>query len=292
MKKIILMVFAALCVSVAMAQDEEGGIVNKNGYAILPQAGDIAVGADATPYLNYLGNMLNGTSNNGLYLGDYTLFGKYYLTDETAVRLRLSWYTEKDLNRNYIRDDAAFLADPLSNAQTVDKQHVYESEFEIGVGYEMHRGRNRLQGFWGVEVGAGTGKYKETYEYGNPMVVANPAPTSYGSFYNDYWGTGGNLMNGGLERILEFDEGRSSYIGAGAFIGVEYFFLPSICIGGDLSLMGHASWNSQGKYTYESVDAAGNVNESLVPMEPGDRDFGIMTFRPAPFGELYLLFHF
>lgn len=62
MKKTLLVAAAALFASVTFAQ--EGIITNKKGTPILPQAGDYAIGVDATPFLEYFGNMFNGENFN------------------------------------------------------------------------------------------------------------------------------------------------------------------------------------------------------------------------------------
>ena len=44
--------------------DDDNGDKSKGGIPILPVAGDIAIGAEALPYLEYLGNMFNNTEDN------------------------------------------------------------------------------------------------------------------------------------------------------------------------------------------------------------------------------------
>jgi len=61
MKKISLMVLVALlAVTSINAQDLKG----KNGQPILPEAGDIGLGFNAIPLLNWFGNSFNGSTNN------------------------------------------------------------------------------------------------------------------------------------------------------------------------------------------------------------------------------------
>jgi hypothetical protein len=59
-KSTVLVAALALTATSAFAQ-----LTNKNGEAYLPESGDWSVGIDATPVLNYFGNMIGG---NGLKL--------------------------------------------------------------------------------------------------------------------------------------------------------------------------------------------------------------------------------
>ena len=57
----------------------------------LPTAGNFALGVDATPIFNYIGNLFNGTNtapgnSNTLDLSSSAIYGKYYLSDRLAVR--------------------------------------------------------------------------------------------------------------------------------------------------------------------------------------------------------------
>jgi hypothetical protein len=51
--------------------------VNKRGVYLLPQAGDFALGVDATPFLEYLGNLFSGSYDAPMF-GGGSIYGKYF----------------------------------------------------------------------------------------------------------------------------------------------------------------------------------------------------------------------
>ena len=61
--KVFLLAIALGLGSFSFAQDDDV-LTGKDGAAILPAAGDWALGFDAAPILNYAGNMLNGNTMN------------------------------------------------------------------------------------------------------------------------------------------------------------------------------------------------------------------------------------
>src|SRR5690554_8175712 len=81
-------VFAQDDYSAAFEQEQEEENTTQ-GSKYFPKAGDFGIGIDASPFLNYLGNAFNGSSNNQLKLGDNTLYFRYFLSDDAALRLAL-----------------------------------------------------------------------------------------------------------------------------------------------------------------------------------------------------------
>jgi hypothetical protein len=278
MKNIIILLML-LCFVPAFAQDtEQPATTSKSGVAILPAAGDIAIGADALPYLNYLGNIFNNTANNTLALGSNNLYFRYHLTDNSAVRAILSVVSTKNITRNYVQDDAAVLADPLTNAVVEDKSTTVVNGYALNVGYMMTRGTGRLQGFYGAQVGYGFNRTTMSYQYGNNITIANTAPTTF------QWGRV-------AERKLEVDNGITQNLGLGIFAGVEYYFLPKICVGGEVALSYGYQWSSQSNSKNEKM-IGGKIVEIDKQVSPGNKFFSLTTFRPATYGGLYLMFHF
>ncbi len=87
MKKLIIL-FTLLYLGLnVIAQDSI--LVNKQGRVILPQKGDIAIGLSADPFLNFIGNMFNGNTNNSLSLGDQNLYFRYFFSENEALRVTL-----------------------------------------------------------------------------------------------------------------------------------------------------------------------------------------------------------
>lgn len=294
MKKVIFAIALSLTsLATVSAQDEaavsESGsaLVSRKGIAILPQAGDFAIGVEATPYLNYFGNMFSGYTDekNTLDLGAQTIYGRYFLADDAAVRVMFKIDNSTDVDRSYVRDDAAYYANPLSTAQTQDAYTSRNREYVIGLGYQKYRGYGRLRGFYGAQLMVGFEKDSYEYSYGNPITSLNTAPTT--SYYGSV-----------ATRTLKGDDGLTTSFGIGALAGVEYYFAPKVCIGGEISLMYGYSKGSQSNYTTERWNGSNVVEEEHL-VSPGDTHSQLSTDRPATFGwadnvggNLYLMFHF
>jgi hypothetical protein len=281
MKKLIIS-FAIIIATLAASAQVAGDSIlrSKKGIPILPKKGDIAIGIDAIPYFNYLGNMFNGTSGNTLNLGSTTLFGKYYLKDNVAIRAAFSINNYNDMSRAYVQDDQAVILDPLSNAQTEDTYKEIGKNYDFDLAYQIFRGYGRLRGFYGIHAGYGYSRYKEKYTYGNPITGANQQPTIYYSSYD---------ANGSRE--LEYDGGINHSIFGGRLGGIEYYFLPKICIGGEITLSGSYDWSTQGNTTSERWNGTSVIEEDLASSPSGRTYSSLYTYRPLG-GGIYLMFHF
>ena len=70
MKRILILIFVVITVS-SFAQVES--VKNKNGKPILPLEGEIGLGVNAIPLLNWVGNSFNNTTDN-LYANQNKLY--------------------------------------------------------------------------------------------------------------------------------------------------------------------------------------------------------------------------
>jgi len=291
MKKVIISFGLCLCVVfAAMAQDMEEGsvnqaLVNKRGIALLPEAGDFALGIDANPILNYLGGFMGGRSTSGSYgIGgfDETIYGKYFLQDNAAVRVKLNLNFTQYKEKGTPKDDYATVNDPTNVAATTVDTRIRSNNFvDLAIGYEMRRGKGRVQGFYGAELNLGYGGNITKFEYGNPLTEANQNPTTtwwYGTPSQGY-------------RYLENKYGPQFNAGLGGFVGVEYFFAPQISIGGEFSL--RLSYFIQGQ---TEVTAEGFLNGKVHEYKYRERymydtafDAGLQT---RTWGNIFLMFHF
>ncbi|HEX2934646.1 MAG TPA: hypothetical protein VHO72_04780 [Bacteroidales bacterium] len=288
MKKILLSL-SIILISVAAFAQQDSILRSKKGVPILPQKGDWAIGADAVPYLNYLGNIFNNTSGNSLKLDQQTLYGRYFIADNAAIRLLILINKGSSRNSLYVQDDAAIFADPLSRAQTTD--YIVEKFTQIGfdLGYQKFRGYGRLRGFYGAHFGFGVTRNNNSYNYGNPMSIANSAPTSIDWEDKDPY----HLSN----RILEWDRGYEYGLNLGLIAGVEYYFMPKVCIGGEITLSASHSWKTQGNSKYEHLNGSVVEEYDIAESPKGRTGTNLYTQRPANFGakydgSLYLMFHF
>jgi hypothetical protein len=288
MKKYISVLFTLLFLAVNISAQEEaassGVLTNKKGIPILPKKGDCAIGISANPFLNYVGNMFNNTANNSLALSSYTLYFKYYLADNAAVRVFLDLDNSKSLYKEYVRDDAAYLTYPLSQAKVIDTRSVKDNYLGIGLSVQKYRGYGRLQGFYGIYANYYQGRTQTEYTYGNVITEANPDPSNY------YEGVADNSA-GGAGRKLYDDGGFGRSLGLGLLGGVEFFFMPKASIGVELDLGYSYNWSTQSNAKYEIWDGE-KVSEYERPSSPGTHSSSLYTYLPTTYGGLFLMFHF
>lgn len=309
MKRTLLVAALALGTGV-FAQD----LTSKKGEPILPEAGDWAIGVDANPFLNYAGNFFGKQNDNlapsfNFHNTRQVITGKYFVDAQTAYRggLRLGFTNQS--NRQMVDDRAStsFTAypNPTSRVENVWK----ESSTAVGLsaGIEKRRGKTRLQGFYGAELGIYMQSSKDKFEYGNGL---NPNGTP-GVFVDvnqdEFFGANNTDINPGIQavdangaRAIERKNGMSFGVGVRAFIGAEYFILPKMSIGGEFGWGIGMSTFGKSTTTYESTGFVGS-STTLSPSETvieGSKQggFSIDTDNAyagwGPSGSLRLNFHF
>lgn len=257
------------------------GTINSKGVSVVPEAKDFAIGIDASPFLRYVGNMFNSSNNAAPTFNGFNgaLYGKYFLTDKSAVRAKVNMNFSNTQQEATVRDDYRFATNPLDvNATTVDYLDTRTSNFEVRLGYEMRRGYGRLQGFYGGEFIIGRSKYVNDYTYGNAMTTLNQAPSSN-------WGSG-------YSRPLNSVSNTNLNVGLGGFAGVEYFIAPKIAIGGELGLSLYTNNVVKlGNTTTESFNFGTNAVEITTHRwnQGGVNTRGIQTVTS---GNIFINFHF
>jgi hypothetical protein len=289
MKKIIILaLFCGLMTSV-LAQNTErrdDPTLNRRGIALLPEEGDFAIGVSANPFLHYLGGFMGGNSlNNGPTFGwgQQTLYGKYFWKDNTAFRVKLHLDFMQTKFKDEVRDDYALLIDPTNiRATTIDTRTEYNNAIDLNLGYEMRRGKGRVQGFYGGEVYLTFAKNRYSYEYGNPITVSNQTPST-SAVQNTIPGVG--------YRTLENKNGAAFGFGLGGFAGVEYFFTPQISLGGEINLGFLYYIKGQDEITTEGFLDNGVVEYNYRERNINDNAFET-SIRTAIGAELFLMFHF
>jgi hypothetical protein len=288
--KIILGFLGALLLQTSVASAQET-MENKNGQEILPQAGDIGLGVNAVPILNFVGNTFNGNSNNTYIsqnrfvsnLGNNVIFGKYMLSGTTAIRAHLRVGISSFSNRNYVYDDTKNSPDSL----VTDYVKINNSTYVLGAGYEMRRGFGRLRGFYGGELFLGYGKSNQrTYQYGNVFGSLNAAPTTTAWDFNGNPGT----ENATAQRPVNVNSGGTFTVGIRPFIGFEYYFAPRIAIGTEFGWGLGYSVTGKGTSSVEFFEAtSGNTLQTTIPVQGSGR-WSIDTDNFN--GALFLMFYF
>lgn len=295
MKKTLLVLCLAFsCVALnaqSTTEEREMGTTTKSGQKILPQAGDMAIGIDATGFLEYLGNSFNNTSDNSAknifsyddnVFGANSIYGKYFLTDNTALRVKLHIGIDSYTDKQLVKDDKS--SDPYATVE--DSRKISNTGIGFRVGYEMRRGYGRLQGFYGAEVGFGvTSSGSETYKYGNDISVDDG-----GASYYDF-----NLDKEVFSdsRTLKRSHGSTVQGLVGGFAGVEYFIAPKLSVGGEFGLGLRFASQGKGKYETEFIETSASTgNQSVTTRETESGGSSSFEFKANYSAALTVAFHF
>ena len=264
MKKITLLLVALTFVIFnVQAQDEE--LVSKKGFAILPEAGDIALGVDFAPFVNTL-NFMGGTSTGPRmsFADGLSIFGKYYLEADMAVRVKFAFNSISTTKNGYVLDQNVIGA--TANDMVEDTETAGWSRYAFAVGAEMRRGHGRLQGYYGADfffeyANGSAANQNASYTYGNAMDAANvsPASTNFGQTI------------GGI-RTTEVVAGSAMSFGLRGFVGVEYFIAPKISLGGEVGWGVAYQIGNDGSETTEEWDAVSNSVKSITTKNGGMDD--------------------
>lgn len=311
MKKSILALAVVLGATTSFAQD----LTSKKGENYLPEAGDWAIGIDAVPMLNYIGNFF-GKANDNMNAGSIWDFnntnmliqGKYFVEEGKAYRagIRLGFGSEKSSVMVGDRQTAAPATNPwpAQPAMVENTMKAGSTNIAISAGLEMRKGSTRLQGFYGAEIAIGLMSSSEKYTYGNALAGSPAAIPVSVTADDDFGGNLGNDVDGMgnpvTTRMIETKSGLGFGLGLRGFIGAEYFIIPKLSLGGEfgwglvMTMSGKSttSWETVGM-----VDGAADTSVQTIE-EEGNKSstFGIDTqnvnpmFGPA--GRLNLTFHF
>lgn len=284
MKKIITTIALAVSLT-AFAQD---GLTSKKGEPILPEAGDYAIGIDATPFLEYAGNFFGKTAVNNAPTWNFQsvnamILGKYFKEANSAYRvgLRLGLVNQKGEVNTPKRGATA----PSFPAPTDDVKNTYKySNTRIGLtgGLEMRKGKTRLQGYYGGEVGLYFGGNKKTYTYGNalnPAASAGTAQVVVSLTGDDIDGTNvtSNTVAYGQTGNARITENKVSGIllfGIRGFVGAEYFVLPKLSIGGEFGWGIMFGSNGKQKITYETQGVPTGATDAVSGSVTHERKLG------------------
>ncbi|MEZ4738481.1 MAG: hypothetical protein R2818_03780 [Flavobacteriales bacterium] len=217
MKKQVL--FSAAMVAAMTASAQTGEITSNRGENWLSQSGDYGITFDATPLLNYAGNLFNGDSGNNIGQGltwanpYFAIQGKKLIDANTAYRgkLRIGFGSMKETNLV----DAAVqpVPAPIAPVQVEDVMKDSYMNVVLGAGLEKRIGSTRVVGVYGGEALIMFGNSKTVNEYGEALSADN--------------------TNGGAWRDTEAKNGSTFGIGVGVFGGIEWFCAPKVSLSGE-----------------------------------------------------------
>ncbi len=275
MKKTLLSIVLVLGVAGTYAQD----LTSKKGEPMLPESGDWAISIEATPLLNYFGNMFSQNGNtaptwNHLNVNN-TIIGKMFKDEKTAyrgiLRIGMTSNTERQMVAQATTSTFTF---PTLPTMVEDSWKHSSRYIGLGAGIEMRRGKTRLQGYYGADAMVGMSGSSDKFEYGN---TANPSGTPVvnpgdGTFSSDFGliitdpngGTNQSNLNYGNvtytndNRLLSLKSG-GFFFGVRGFIGAEYFVFPKISFGGDFGWGLTINSSGKSKAEYQAVEVVGGT---------------------------------
>lgn len=310
MKKSLTLLAFVLGMSGTFAQD----LTSKKGEPILPEAGDWGLSIDANPFLEYAGNFFGKTTTNVAptfnYLTPFQITGRYFKDATTVYRGSLRIGLGNVTERNMVEDRLAAYTNTANTYPTnaAEVENVWKSSgtnIGLSAGLEMRKGKTRLQGYYGGELGILFGSSKDKFEYGNALNSSTTTPVSVDT--DDAFAGSGNILSGltignvpGVDaRVIERKNGSTFGIGLRGFIGVEYFLFPKISLGGEFGWGFMMINNGKSSATVESqaVNAAGTFVNGETELEGAksgewhlDTDNNNSVWGPA--GTLRLNFYF
>ena len=277
MKKII---FTLMCACFALT-----GVSAQETKQYLPEAGDYALSVNLKPVLECIGGLLDEDAgmSGDVMNPTYSFAGKYMLTDNLAVRANVGLNINSYTDRNYVRDDAAYFLDPLSEDKVIDACTSKNNGVRFKAGVEYRVGKNRVQGVFGADLMFAYNNYSAEYAYGNAMTELNQHPTSY--YIYDY------IRDDAYRTLKNWNSSADLYGGLALTAGVEWFVAPKVALGFEASLYGYYQHGNQ---SYSELEWYNVVTEKVETwtelVSPGDRGFKVAT---GNFGaNLYMTFYF
>jgi hypothetical protein len=249
MMKKTLFAVAMLSTAIASAQDTSTDptlVKNRKGQEVLPKGGDIGLGFNAVPVIDFLVQSLKVGAVSGTSAGTTSQFtqnsaqqivGKYYLDPKTAIRARFGFNSLTTTQTSLVQDSkAVFEASKSGTPDDIraaglltvqDKRNFVQNDLVLAVGYEKRRGYARLVGFYGAEIGIARSAQKNSITYGN---VFSDQHTTV--FTNNFTTGATTIQNptGTSTRVLEEKIGAQWGLGLRGFVGIEYFVFAKISI--------------------------------------------------------------
>lgn len=210
------MMIGCLCTS---AQEKYYGS-EKNGFAL---------SINANPFLNFAGNMFNGTENNSLsdfegvknkLFSGVTVTGKYMLKDNFALDLGLGWDNEYETSYSFQDND-------IEKRTALNREATTAFMLKVGGEYLLRPGK-RLQPVLGADL---VYVHENSWDYVDQFENVNGI-----NKYTNYYGAPVNKL------------------GLIANIGVEYFICQNISLSGTVSLGLAKQWNKNSHATDSTKD--------------------------------------
>lgn len=264
MKKQVL--FSAAMVAAIGASAQTGEITSNRGENWLSQSGDWGLTIDATPFLNYAGNLLNGSLNNNAPAFNFNnqmlaIQGKKLIDANTAYRgmVRIGFGNQKTTDfeeQNPLPTPPPTFPNPNPQVENVTKDSNFD--LVLGGGIEKRKGSTRVVGVYGAMAYVSLGTSKRTREFGNALSNDNPD-----------------------QRDIEVKNGSTFGLGLMAFGGVEWFCAPKVSLSGEytwgLAMTSQGYSETTTEYWVPNQTGGGTVTAITEETGPKTSSFGIDT---------------
>lgn len=295
MRKTIIVALSLFVAGASMAQSKDGAeqIQNKNGKDMMPEKGDFGLGINVLPVFSYIGSLFgknnntyldNGWNKFATHFGANTLYGKYMITEKSAIRFNFRVGVINATTRYEVYDDTQTHPD----YKVEDMRKNNNTDVNIGAGYEWRRGKNKFRGIYGVEaMYTFNSGVNSSYEYGNLMNDGNIAPTSIFNATGGQFGGNGSPV---AERIISNKGGHYNGGGLRLFAGIEYFIGPKICLGTEFGYGLTVGGTGSSVRTTEYWDAATGELRQREFRTSSTTNFSLDTDNFN--GAVYLMFYF
>lgn len=262
--------------SIANAQTTQ--VTNDKGSVVTPEAGDWAIGFNAAPMFDYVGNMFNGSTSNSLSTqfidANNAIYGKMFVDENTAYRASIRIGTGSTTIGSVY---GGMNGDSLTNTAKYSGSAIV-----LGGGIEKRRGHGRLQGYYGgeLQISLGGSQSTENYEY---AVTADTANFNAGVLVDEFG-------DPSLSRTDSKKYGTTFGLGLRGFIGAEYFVLPKISIAAEYGWgLGFSSTGAAETVT-TTLDPTDNTTEQTTVLGGKSSSFNIDTDNLS--GAIRVMFHF
>lgn len=271
----------------------------------LPKAGDWAIGIDMQPVYEFFGNLFY-TGEGGIWnrntlgqfggedalgiTGNVTLLGKYMLDNTTAIRANIGVQKNVDYHYEYQPDNKAQFENPFSEQKVEDFYRENIAAYSFAAGIEFRKGKNRIQGFYGADLLFGVRKDRYVISYGNAITQINQTPDRTAA-YNGLGPIGVQAVPYWSQAYLTESYTKRTTLGIAGKLGVEYFVVPKLAFGGEVSLVFAENFEKGSYVKSEGFNPSSNeVEERTELIDPANRQLYIGTTDLG--GKLFMIFYF
>jgi hypothetical protein len=302
MKKSVLALAMAFGVTSAFAQD----LTSKKGEPILPEAGDWGISVLANPFLSYIGTI--GSASNtapafNFINGNNLIMGRYFKDEKTVYRagLNIGINTQSWTTPVYQDGQTAPAAGVVASTVN-DKKSQSTTGIGLTAGIEKRKGKTRLQGYYGAELGIYFSGIHDKYTYGNAFdgnKDPNPTTANFGPSAVNPTAITSNIATttpaGVTSRYTDIRTGTAVSVGVRGFLGVEYFIIPKISLGGEFGWGIGVTSQGAGQATVESIYKGTSPSTETVKTGKSS-NFNIGTDNKnnffGPTGQIRMNFYF